>query len=91
MVVGAKGPFLMRCSGWKLKLGIILFLVGQLFSIVHASEHGSETHEHDGALCLATLNEEQGELACEVNPAKAFLIVSGLNLAENTRQALSKL
>lgn len=45
-----------------LKLGIALFLVGQLFSVAHASEFGPAPHEHNGVACIAILGDEQDAL-----------------------------
>ena len=43
---------------WKLKLGILLFLIGQAFSLAHASEYGSTPHDHDGVACVGVLTDE---------------------------------
>ena len=43
---------------WKLKLGILLFLIGQAVSFAHASEHGSIPHDHDGVACIGILSDE---------------------------------
>jgi len=43
---------------WKLKLAIALFLIGQSFSIAHATEHGSGIHDHDGVACIGILSDE---------------------------------
>lgn len=75
---------------WKLKLGIVLFLVGQLFSVVHASEHGSGTHEHDGIICLATLNDVQDGLIHSAAPGATFPATSCSKLARDSGQTLLK-
>lgn len=51
----------------KLTLGVILFLVGQLFSLAHASEFGSDPHEHNGVACVAILTDEHDGLTPATN------------------------
>jgi hypothetical protein len=58
---------------WRLKLGILLFLAGQLFSAAHALEFGPTPHEHDGVLCLAIHSFELDDLVPAADPtAPAF-------------------
>jgi len=40
------------------RLGTVLFLLGQLLSIAHALEHGHGAHEHEGQSCIAALLDE---------------------------------
>jgi len=54
---------------WKLTLGILLLLIGQAFSLAHASEHGSVPHDHDGVACVGVLNDEHDLLASSATPA----------------------
>ncbi len=42
-----------------LKLGMALFLTGQVVAVAHAAEHGPDPHEHGGIVCSAILNDEQ--------------------------------
>ena len=56
------------------KLAIVLFLAGQVFSVAHASEHGTEPHAHNGVVCLAVLTDEQDGLVPSANlTASTFL------------------
>lgn len=43
---------------WNLRLGALLFLVGQCISAAHASEFGTVPHEHAGYSCLAVLLDD---------------------------------
>lgn len=72
---------------WKFKLGILFFLVGQLFSIAHASEHGPDTHEHNGVVCLAILSDEQDALVPSADQIKLFFVASGSRATDTIRQA----
>lgn len=49
-------------NSWNVKLGIVVFLAAQLFSVAHATEFGAAPHEHDGFVCLASLSEGQDDL-----------------------------
>ena len=71
-------------NNWKLHLGIILFLAGQVFSIAHASEFGSDSHEHNGVVCVAILNDEP-EALVSAKPATTPTFKNG---ASNARPAL---
>lgn len=57
----------MGSCNWNFKPGITLLLVGLLFSIAHAAEHGSGAHEHEGVVCLVILNDEQDALIPQAN------------------------
>lgn len=52
---------------WIPRLGIALFLIGQAFSVAHASEFGTDHHEHNGVACFAILNDEQEGLVPAAN------------------------
>jgi len=41
---------------------LALFLIGQIFVAAHAIEHGIEPHQHNGAVCLTVLNDDQEDL-----------------------------
>ena len=59
---------------WVLRLGLVLLLAGQVFSVAHASEFGRAPHEHDGVLCVAILTDEQEGLVPTANlKASAFI------------------
>ena len=48
-----------RKHKWKLTFAIGLFLIGQAFSIAHAAEHGSGSHDHNGVACAGVLTDDQ--------------------------------
>ena len=80
---------------WKLKLGILLFLIGQAFSLAHASEHGSAPHAHDGVACVGVLTDEHdllipraGLAAPAVNAIASKAIATGRTLFPKRARAL---
>lgn len=38
---------------------VLLLILGQCYAVLHAAEFGSETHSHDGVVCIAILSEEE--------------------------------
>ena len=52
---------------WVLRLGLVLLLAGQVFSVAHASEFGRTPHEHDGVACIAILTDEPEGLVPTAN------------------------
>ena len=63
----------------KLSLGLLLFLVGQLFSIAHAAEHGTDAHEHNGVVCVVAVSDDATGLLPEASLAvESFPRVSSL-------------
>ena len=59
---------------WVLRLGLVLLLAGQVFSVAHASEHGPIPHEHDGIACIAILTDEQDGLVPTANLTASVFI-----------------
>jgi len=70
---------------WKLKLGVVLFLVGQVFSFAHASEYGSAAHEHIGVACVAVLNDEHDVLATKAQLAAPAFFSSACRVLSTHR------
>jgi len=71
----------------------VLFLFGQIFAVAHAAEFGTDTHEHDGVVCLAIINDEYAglELATAQDlPVIAatrseFVVIADQSFRDNTR------
>ena len=38
---------------------VLLLVVGQFFTVLHAAESGDETHSHDCVICVANPSEEE--------------------------------
>jgi len=38
---------------------VLLLVIGQLHTALHAAEFGAELHHHDGAVCVFTLPDEE--------------------------------
>ncbi len=72
---------------WILRLGTALFLAGQALSIAHASEFGSDPHEHNGVACLAILTDEQDGIVASAHPAASASVASASATPQPKRQA----
>ncbi|MCY3640739.1 MAG: hypothetical protein OXH37_06970 [Gammaproteobacteria bacterium] len=72
---------------WMSKLAIALFLAGQVFSVAHASEFGSDHHEHNGVACHAILNDEQEDLTAAANLTASTFIAVASAVPWSARQA----
>jgi len=79
-----------------LKLGLALFLTGQVFSVAHASEFGHAPHEHNGVQCAAIVNnnnddddngDEQEGLGASASPIASHWTVLLIALLHTTSQA----
>ena len=71
---------------WKRKLGILLFLFGQVVSVAHASEFGTAPHEHDGVECVAILTDDHDGLIPATALIAPALMAQAIGLAATTSQ-----
>ena len=72
---------------WILKLGVVLFLAGQTISVVHAGEHGSHPHEHNGVACIAILTDAQEGLVPTANLIAPMFVAAASAAIPSARQA----
>ncbi len=72
------------------KFAIILFLIGQAFSVAHAGEFGSHPHDHNGIHCYAILNDEQEGFGATTHSAEPAFLACVVAVPESARQAPAK-
>ena len=75
---------------WVLRLGLVLLLAGQVFSVAHASEFGRAPHEHDGVLCVAVLTDEPEGLVPTANLTASEFIALVADVPRPAREAPPK-
>ncbi len=78
-----------------LKFALVLFLMGQAFSALHASEFGHAPHEHDGVQCTAIISNDEQEglltFASLAAPEWTPLSVAAPHAAKQAQQVASAL